>query len=167
MKTYATFLTMMMILLYSITGTSGGELSGGGIHSASLTEHASDSESEKQDKARKLFKQMTTEQALASNRFYKKYPWLYYPEANQKSLMHDDCFTQGYLFGGAYRKCIDFNEEVNECLETEIAPLLMPEEDAPRVVTGIFYRKITGGTAEQTSSEYRVGSREVEIPQCK
>lgn len=167
MKTYATLLMTLIVFFYSTTGTTGGEVSGGGVISASLDESSSDSEHDKQRKAEKLFKQLSTEEALASNRFYKEYPWLYFPEADRKSLMHDDCFTKGYLFGGAYRKCIDFNTEVNECLETEIAPLLMPEADAPRVVTVVFYRKITGSTSEQTSGKYRVGSREVEIPQCK
>ena len=125
-----------------------------------------DDEQQKQNDAEKAFKSMTTAEALASSDIYAQYPWLYFPAANKKSLMHDDCFTGDVLLGGGYRKCIDFNTSVNECLEWTIAPLTMPASEAPTSVKVRFYREVVG-SSDQTSSEYYLGTREVAVPNCK
>lgn len=164
---YATLVTAIMF--FSITGSTGGEFSGGGIITqASFNESAGDSESQKQKKAESLFKVLTTTEAIASNRFYKSFPTFHFKEAKIRSLMHDDCFKNGLLYGGVYRKCIDWSDKVNDCLETELANMTVPQEEAPQTIKVVFYRKVSGVSShEQTSGKYRVGSREYEIPQCK
>lgn len=125
-------------------------------------------ERQKQNKAEKAFKGMTTAEAIAASDFYKEYPYLYFSVPGKNSLMHDDCFANGLLYGGYYNKCIDYHEGLRECLETVVAPLTMPAAQAPKSFKVRFYRKIAGADRfEQTSSEYYLGVREVAVPNCK
>lgn len=144
-------------------------------------------EQQKQNQAEKVFKVSTTDQAIKNPKFFKKWPTEKFVGSvegvnyTRYSSTHDDCISGDTYYGGWSPVCV-LNEEVYEneegdgepgewkkvCVQVAPATLTKAASQAPTSVKVIFYRAVAGVSSdEQTSSEYRVGSREVAIPKCK